>query len=108
MNLGAKRQRIVVTHHVGKRQQRRLHLRHVPVLKQVVGFEDVVGLQAVGDDGADEVGQVLHLQRKRVIQRECGSNYWSSHATIPKAPSALLHSSDTAATGEARLGKSAV
>lgn len=53
-----------MTHHVGERQQRRLHLRHVAVLKQVVGFEDVVGLQAVGDDGTDEVGQVLQLQRQ--------------------------------------------
>lgn len=56
-----------MTHHVGERQQRRLHLRHVAVLKQVVGFEDVVGLQAVGHDGADEVGQVLQLERKQPI-----------------------------------------
>lgn len=61
------RERIVMTHHVGERQQRRLHLRHVAVLKQVVGFEDVVGLQAVGHDGADEVGQVLQLERKQPI-----------------------------------------
>lgn len=53
-----------MTHHVGERQQRCLHLSHVAVLKQVVGFEDVVGLQAVGDDGTDEVGQVLQLQRQ--------------------------------------------
>lgn len=53
-----------MTHHVGECQQRRLHLRHVAVLKQVVGFEDVVGLQAVGNDGADEVGQVLQLQQQ--------------------------------------------
>lgn len=56
--------RIVRTHHVGERQQRRLHLRHVAILKQVVGFKDVVGLQAVGNDGADEVGQILQLQRQ--------------------------------------------
>lgn len=53
-----------MTHHVGERQQCRLHLRHVAVLKQVVGFEDVIGLQAVADDGTDEVGQVLQLQRQ--------------------------------------------
>lgn len=62
-----KRQQTVVTHHVGERQQRRLHLCHVAVLKQVIGFEDVVGLQAVGDDGTDEVGQVLQLEHKQAI-----------------------------------------
>lgn len=56
--------RIATTHHVSERQQGRLHLRHVAILKQVVGFKDVMGLQAVGDDGADEVGQVLQLGRQ--------------------------------------------
>lgn len=53
----------IETHHAGESEQRRLDLRHVAVLKQVVGFEDVMGLEAVRRDGFDEVGQVLQLKR---------------------------------------------
>lgn len=49
------------THHAGEGQQCCLDLRHVAVLKQVIGLEDVMGFQAVGCDGFDEVRQVLQL-----------------------------------------------
>lgn len=50
------------SHHASKCKQRCLDLRHVPILKQVVGFEDIMGLQAVRGDGFNEVGQVLQLK----------------------------------------------
>lgn len=50
------------THHASEREERRLDLCHVAMLKQVVGFEDVMRLQAICPDGFDEVRQVLQLK----------------------------------------------
>lgn len=50
------------THHVSEREERRLDLCHVAILKQVVGFEDVMRLEAICCDGFDEVCQVLQLK----------------------------------------------
>lgn len=50
------------SHHARQRQQRHLHLRQVPALEQVVGFEEVHGVHAVAGHGLDEVGEVLELR----------------------------------------------
>lgn len=52
---------LAITHHASKRKERGLDLRHVAILKQVVGLEDVVGFEAIGCEGFDEVRQVLQL-----------------------------------------------
>ena len=54
--------RSAVAHHVRQGKQCGLNLSEVPVFKQVVGLKDVVGLHAVGQDGFDEVPEVLQLQ----------------------------------------------
>lgn len=60
---------ICKTHHAGECEQRCLDLRHVAVLKQVVGFEDVMRLQAIHCDGFDEVCQVLQLKATPIQTR---------------------------------------
>lgn len=50
------------THHASECKQCCLDLRHVTVLKQVIGFENVVRLQAIRCGGFDEVRQVLQLK----------------------------------------------
>lgn len=50
------------THHASECEQCCLDLRHVAVLKQVIGFEDIMRLQAIHCDGFDEVRQVLQLK----------------------------------------------
>ena len=56
---------LIKTHHASQCEQRRLHLRHVAGLKQVVGLEEVMRLQLVHSDGFDEVRQILHLKKCR-------------------------------------------
>ncbi len=51
------------THHAGQCEQRGLHLSHVPIFKQIIGLKDVIGLQAVGQDGFDEIPKIFQLQR---------------------------------------------
>lgn len=51
------------THHASEREQCCLDLRHVSVLKQVVGLEGVVRLQTVLCGGFAEVSQVLQLKQ---------------------------------------------
>lgn len=58
------------THHASEGEQRRLDLRHVAVLKQVVGFKVVVRLQAKVRGGFDEVSQILQLQTHRFKQNQ--------------------------------------
>lgn len=50
------------THHAGEGEQSRLDLRHVTILKQIIGLEDIMGLQAVHCESFDEVCQVLQLK----------------------------------------------
>lgn len=49
-------------HHAGQREQRGLDLGHVSVFKEVIGLEDVARLQAVGQDGFDEIPKVFQLR----------------------------------------------
>lgn len=56
---------ILVTHHASESEQRRLDLRHVSVFKQVVGFEEIMRLQAEHCGGSAEVSQVLELKSQQ-------------------------------------------
>lgn len=49
-------------HHAGQREQRGLDLGHVSVFKEVIGLEDVTRLQAIGQDGFDEIPKVFQLR----------------------------------------------
>lgn len=72
------------THHASKREERRLDLSHVAVLKQVVGLKDVVRLETIDRDGFDEVRQVLqlhtHTKRHTSTQRHSDTIlvWWAS------------------------------
>lgn len=52
-------------HHAGQCEQCGLDLSHVSIFKQVIGLEDVIGLQAIGQDGFDEIPKVFQLQSHR-------------------------------------------
>ncbi len=52
------------TYHASQSKKCGLDLSRVPVLKQIVGLKDVIGLHAISKNGFDEVAQVLKLQRK--------------------------------------------
>ncbi len=52
------------TYHASQSKKCGLDLSHVPVLKQIVGLKDVIGLHAISKNGFDEVAQVLKLQWK--------------------------------------------
>lgn len=51
-------------HHASQREQRGLDLGHVSVFKQVIGLKDVARLQAIGQDGFDEIPKVFQLQSR--------------------------------------------
>lgn len=48
--------------HASQREQRGLDLGHVSVFKQVIGLEDVARLQAICQDGFDEIPKVFQLR----------------------------------------------
>lgn len=52
------------THHAGQGEECGLDLSHVPVLKQIIGLKDVIGLQTISENGFDKVAQVLKLEWK--------------------------------------------
>lgn len=58
------------THHAGEGEQSRLDLRHVAILKQIIGLEDIMGLQAVHCESFDEVCQVLQLKPHQSKQEQ--------------------------------------
>lgn len=56
-------------HHAGQCEQCGLDLSHVSIFEQVIGLEDVIGLQAIGQDGFDEIPKVFQLQSHTEIRQ---------------------------------------
>ena len=66
----------VFTHHAGQCEQCGLDLSHVPIFKQVIGLKDVIGLQAIGQDGFDEIPKVFQLQRATEKKKKRSDGGW--------------------------------
>ena len=80
--------RSAVAHQVRQGKQCGLNLSEVPVLKQVVGLKDVVGLHAVGQDAFDEVPEVLQLQGEGAGRRR-ERRMWMSVCVVGTGESQL-------------------
>lgn len=86
------------THHAGQGQQSGLDLSHVPIFKQVIGLKNVIGLEAIVQEGFDKIPNVFQLQRETktnrvmllagTLSRTCG---WYDSSALPIGLNSFYH-----------------